>query len=69
MKMLRFFLKDYIDVKHAFMLLGRAKQDENENVTIFPERLHSLAEYAQGATKGIQIITYTRHSWPLSSEG
>ena len=42
---------EFTDSEHAFMLLRRVKQTENENVQIFAERLFSLAEQAQGVTE------------------
>lgn len=43
--------------QHAFMLLGRVKQENNENVQIYAERLLSLAEQARGVTE-IQLVGF-----------
>lgn len=48
---------DVTDVQHAFMLLGRVKQENNENVQIYAERLLSLAEQARGITE-IQLVWF-----------
>ena len=45
------------DAQHAFMLLRRVKQENNENVQIYAERLFSLDEQAHGVTE-IQLVGY-----------
>lgn len=45
------------DAQHAFMLLKRVKQENNENVQIYAERLFSLDEQAHGVTE-IQLVGY-----------
>lgn len=45
------------DAQHAFMLLKRVKQENNENVQIYAERLFSLDEQAHGVTE-IQRVGY-----------
>lgn len=48
---------DVTDAQHAFMLLGRVKQENNEHVQIYAERLLSLAEQARGVTE-LQLVGF-----------
>lgn len=48
---------DVTDTQHAFMLLRRVKQENNENVQIYAGRLLSLAEQAHGVTE-IQLVGF-----------